>query len=74
MSTTTDRLQTAAFPEDYAKVLIESLAITAANFLSVKDALYHFRSLDDGQAAEAMRAIAESTAASLTHQLKGIRL
>jgi hypothetical protein len=57
MSITTDRLQTAAFPEEYAEILIDTLGITPANFLSVKDALYHFRSLNDGQAAEVMRAI-----------------
>jgi Mg/Co/Ni transporter MgtE len=59
MSTTSDRLQTAAFPEDYADILIETLAVTPVNFLSVKDALHHFRDLDDDQAAEAMQCIAE---------------
>jgi hypothetical protein len=59
MSITTYRLQTTAFPEDYAGILIKTLAITPANFLSIKDALYHFRHLDDEQAAEAMQAIAE---------------
>ena len=59
MSNTTDRLQTAAFPENYADILMETLAITPANFLSVKDALHHFRRLDDGQAAEAMQRMAE---------------
>lgn len=59
MSNTTHRLHTAAFPQDYAEILIETLGIGEANFLSVKDALYHFRHLDDDQAAEAMRHIAE---------------
>lgn len=61
MSTTTRRLQTAATPDDYATVLIDTLAINAANVQSIKDALYHFRYLylDDGQADEAMRIIAE---------------
>jgi hypothetical protein len=59
MSTTADRLDTATFPEDYADILIETLAITAANYLSAKDALDHYRRLDDGQAAEVMRRIAE---------------
>jgi hypothetical protein len=59
MSMTDYWLNTAAFPEEYAAVLIETLAIAPANFLSVKDALYHFRGLDDEQAAEAMQAIAE---------------
>jgi hypothetical protein len=58
MSNTTYRLQTAAFPEDYADILMETLAITPDNFLSVKDALYHFRYLDDDQATEAMQRIA----------------
>jgi hypothetical protein len=59
MSTTADRLDTAAFPEDYADILIETLAVTAANYLSVKDALDHYRRLDDDQAALVMRQIAE---------------
>jgi hypothetical protein len=63
MSTTADRLDIAAFPEDYAGILIETLTITAANFPGVKDALNHYRSLDDGEAAEVMRQIAEDTAA-----------
>jgi hypothetical protein len=58
MSNTTYRLQLAAFPEDYAEILIETLVITPANFLSIKDALYHFRHLDDDQAVEAMQHIA----------------
>ena len=37
MSTIADRLDTASFPEDYADILIETLAVTAANFLNVKD-------------------------------------
>jgi hypothetical protein len=59
MSNTTYRLRTAAFPQDYAEILIETLGIGDANFLSVKDALTHFRHLDDDQAAEAMGHIAE---------------
>ena len=59
MSNTADRLYKAAFPEDYADILIETLAVTPANFLSVKDALYHFRGLDDDQAAEVIETIAD---------------
>jgi hypothetical protein len=58
MSNTADRLYKASFPEDYADILMETLAITPANVLSIKDALYHFRYLDDDQAAEAMQQIA----------------
>jgi hypothetical protein len=54
------RLRTAFFPEDYAAILIETLAITPVSFLAIKDALYHFRHLDDDQATEAMQAIAEA--------------
>jgi hypothetical protein len=57
MSTTDYLLNTAPFPEDYAERLIEILGITQSNFLSFKDALYHFRHLDDDQAAEVMRLI-----------------
>ena len=59
MSITDYRLQTAAFPGDYAQVLIETLAIDPANFLSIKDVLYHFRHLDDDQAAEVMQRITD---------------
>jgi hypothetical protein len=59
MSITDFRLQTAAFPDDYAQILIETLAIQSVNFLNVKDALYQFRRLDDDQAAEAMERIAD---------------
>lgn len=59
MSTTADRLDTAAFPEDYADILIETLGIAAGNYLGVKDALDHYRRLDDEQAALVMRRIAE---------------
>ncbi|SRR5579883_2650952 len=59
MRTTADRLDTAAFPEDYADILIETLGITAANYLNVKDALDRYRRLDDDQATEVMRRIAE---------------
>jgi hypothetical protein len=58
MSTTADRLDIAGFPGDYADILIETLGITAANYLSVKDALNHYRRLDNDEAAEVMRAIA----------------
>lgn len=58
MSTTADRLDMAAFPGDYADILIETLGITPANYLSVKDALNHYRRLNDDQAAEMMREIA----------------
>jgi hypothetical protein len=59
MSNTADCLYKASFPEVYADILIETLAITPANFLSIKDALYHFRHVDDNQAAETMQHIAE---------------
>jgi hypothetical protein len=59
MSTTADRLDTAAFPDDYADILIETLGIAEANYLNVKDALDHYRRLDDDRAAEVMRRIAE---------------
>lgn len=62
MSNTADRLYKAAFPDDYADILIETLAITPENVLSIKDALYHFRYLDDDQAAEAMQQIVEAAA------------
>ena len=55
----TYHLQTVAFPEDYAEILIESLGITPTNFLDVKDILYHFRDLKDDQATEAIQEIAE---------------
>jgi hypothetical protein len=64
MSTTADRLDTAAFPEDYADILVETLGITAANYLSVKDALDHYRRLDDDEATELMQQIAEHEDAS----------
>ncbi len=60
MSTTDYLLNTAPFPEDYAERLIEILGITQSNFLSFKDALYHFRGLDDDQAAEVMRHVMEA--------------
>ena len=67
MSNTADRLYKASFPVDYADILIETLAIAPANFLSIKDALYHFRHLDDGQAVEVMQQIADqiNTAAAV---------
>jgi hypothetical protein len=58
MTITADNLDTAAFPEAYAEILIDTLAITAANVLNVKDALNGFRRLDDGQADDALRHIA----------------
>ena len=59
MSTTNDRLHRAYFPAEYADILMDVLAITPGNLLSVKDALYHFRRLDDAQAAEVMEHIAD---------------
>jgi hypothetical protein len=57
MSITDYLLNTAAFPDDYAERLIEILDITQSSFLGVKDVLYHFRGLDDDQAAEVTRQI-----------------
>jgi hypothetical protein len=57
MSTTHDRLDTASFPDEYADILMDVLAI-GDNFLSVKDALYHFRRLNDDQTADVMELIA----------------
>ena len=59
MSTINDRLHTAYFPAGYADIVMEVLAIAEGNFLNVKDALYHFRELDDDQAAEVIEHIAE---------------
>ncbi len=59
MSMTYDRLHTAYFPSEYAEILMDVLAITPRNFLSVKDALHHFRLLDDAQADEAIEHIAD---------------
>ncbi len=59
MSITYDRLHTAYFPSEYADILMEVLAITPVNFLSVKDALHHFRLLNDDQADEAIEQIAD---------------
>ena len=59
MSNTADRLYKAAFPDEYADILMDVLAIGPLNALSVKDALYHFRHLDDDQAAEVIEAIAD---------------
>jgi hypothetical protein len=59
MSTTYDSLAMAYFPAGYADILIDVLAIGPLNFLSVKDALHHFRSLDDDQAAEVMDQIGD---------------
>jgi hypothetical protein len=60
MSIAGDMLITATFPDEYADLLRQTLGIEPSNFLSVKDALFHFRRLDDGQAAEVIRRIAES--------------
>jgi hypothetical protein len=68
MSITTDRLHTAYFPAEYADILIETLAITPANVLNIKDALYHFRRLDDDQAAEAMEQIADQLETNQTEE------
>lgn len=65
MGQTHDRLDAAGFPGDYAEILARTLAITPENFLSVKDALYHFRRLDDGQADEAMEMIQQVASAGL---------
>jgi hypothetical protein len=59
MSMMTEQLDAAVFPDEYADILIETLTITPKEFLSIKDALWHFRSLDDDQAAEAMQQIAD---------------
>lgn len=59
MSTTADRLDSVAFLEDFADILIETLSISAANYLSVKDALDRYRRLDADQAAEVMEHIAD---------------
>ncbi len=59
MSTTNDRLHTAYFPSEYADILMDVLAITPTNLLNVKDALYHFRQLDDDQAADVIEHIAD---------------
>jgi hypothetical protein len=58
MSTTYDRLQTASFPDEYAEILMDVLII-GDNFLSVKDALFHFRSLHHAQANEVIQGIAD---------------
>jgi hypothetical protein len=52
MGRTHDELERAAFPADYAEILVQALAITPENLLGVKDALHHFRRLDDGQAEQ----------------------
>ena len=59
MSITYDNLDTASFPDDYANILMDVLAITSANLLSVKDALNHFRQLPDDQAAEVIEHLAD---------------
>jgi hypothetical protein len=59
MSSTYDRLHTAYFPGEYADILMDVLAITAENLLSVEDALHHFRVLNDDQATEVMEHIAD---------------
>ena len=59
MSTTYDSLDRAYFPSEYADIVMDVLAITPNNLLSVKDILYHFRQLDDEQAAEVLDHIAD---------------
>jgi hypothetical protein len=59
MSTTYDSLDTASFPDDYADILMDVLAITSRNLLGVKDALNHFRQLPDDQAVELIEHLAE---------------
>ena len=59
MSITYDNLEAASFPDDYANILMDVLAINPANLLSVKDALYHFRQLPDDQAAEVIEQLAD---------------
>jgi hypothetical protein len=68
MSTTYDSLDTAAFPADYADILMDVLAITPTNLLSIKDALYHFRRLDDDQAAELIEHIADQFDSDEEHE------
>jgi hypothetical protein len=58
MSTTNDRLHTASFPDEYADILMDVLAI-GDNFMSVKDALHQFRRLDDEQVTDVMQLIAD---------------
>jgi len=55
---TIDRLHTASFPDDYADILMDVLSI-GDNFRSVKDALYHFRSLSDDQSEAVLQLIAD---------------
>ena len=62
MSMMTEQLDAAVFPDEYADILIETLTITPKEFLSIKDALYHFRSLGDDEAAEVMQQIIEAAA------------
>jgi hypothetical protein len=69
MSTTDYLLNTAPFPENYAERLIEILGITQSNFVSLKDALYHFRRLDDDQAAEVMRHMMEAATTPTTTEI-----
>jgi hypothetical protein len=59
MSTTYDSLEAASFPDDYADILMDVLAITSRNLLSVKDALNHFRQLPDDQAADLIEHLAD---------------
>ena len=58
MSTTYDNLDAASFPDEYADILMDVLNI-GDNLLSVKDALYHFRTLDKAQADEVIDEIAQ---------------
>ena len=68
MSHTADRLYKAAFPDEYADVLIQVLAITWDNFLSIKDALYNFRSLDEHEASSVLLAVADAIARHNTEE------
>ncbi len=55
----TDQLHRAYFPAEYADILMRVLTIGPGNFLNVKDALFHFRCLDDSQASEVMEQIGD---------------
>jgi hypothetical protein len=59
MSTTYDRLHNAYFPGEYADILMDVLAITPGNFLGVKDALHHFRILNDDQVTAVLEHIVD---------------
>jgi hypothetical protein len=65
MSNTLERLNEAYFPGEYADILTEVLTVTQENFLSVKDALYHFRAMNDDQAGEVIQRMAAEFAAAI---------